>query len=371
MKKNIFKIIAIPVICMTLLGLTGCKINNRNELNTIQNDLEDLLNETQLNTFYGDGYNLRYSAKWEKYTASSSDGQKKDALTYNREIYLIPLGVSSLSEFEKTFNMDFGNYSDQKKLYDGFYNNWNKGNYMISGGSNMFRAMKDDIYYAYMDYKDTVNKRAGRLYLIVSKSYNVVISFMSDTTNSSSQDDSKIMEILNTINITTKYDNELANSLNSMTNWNRYSSSRQGAAGVKKDINGEWKLLGDSDGYWIFKNNEFWWYKSQSDLNDNYWYGSTKILTGREGIKSVGLSEDNFNQLLANNSGKVNADNIYTIIFTPSKIISNGVDKSSTNINGEDWQMVWIIVDHGSDGLEAQVLNVKNQDTSYYVKYKD
>jgi len=45
-----------------------------------------------------------------------------------------------------------------------------------------------------MNYKDTYNNRNGKLYLIVSKNNNIVISFMSDTTNSSSQDDSKLTQ---------------------------------------------------------------------------------------------------------------------------------------------------------------------------------
>ena len=32
---------------------------------------------------------------------------------------------------------------------------------------------------------------------------------------------------------------------------------------------------------------------------------------------------------------------------------------------------VWIIVDHGKEGIEGQVLNVSNSSTSYYVKIKD
>ncbi|MBR2744538.1 MAG: hypothetical protein IKE01_04510 [Clostridia bacterium] len=368
MKKNVFRIFGIIFICTMLVTLTGCGIDTKKILNNLNQEIN---RENQINTFYGEGYDLKYNSEWEKYEALSTDNKKTDALTYKRELYLVPMGVSSLSEFEKSLNIDFSNYSGQKKLYDEFSNNWNKGSYIVSGGSYSFRNLKDDISYAYMNYKDSSNNRTGNLYLIVSKSNNIVISLMSDTTNSSSKDDSKIMDILRTINITKKYDNEMASYLDAMSNWNRYSSSRQGASGMRKDINGEWKVLSSSDSYWVFKNNEFWWYKSQKDLNDNYWYGKTRIMTGKEGIKAVGLSEDNYNRMIANNSGKVSENNIYTIIFTPSKIISDGTDKSSTNITGEDWHMVWILVDHGSDGLEAQVLNVKNQETSYYVKYKD
>ena len=156
-----------------------------------------------------------------------------------------------------------------------------------------------------------------------------------------------------------------------MSAWNQYSHLRQGTLGTKKDINGGWKTLSDSEAYWVFKNGEFWWYKSINDLNDNYWYGKTRILTGKSGLKEVGLDESRVDYIVANADGKVSSDNIYTIIFTPSKVISGGVDKSATNMTGEDWHMVWIIVDHGSEGLEAQVMNVKTAETAYLVKIND
>lgn len=33
--------------------------------------------------------------------------------------------------------------------------------------------------------------------------------------------------------------------------------------------------------------------------------------------------------------------------------------------------MVWIIVDHGTEGLEAEMLNVKTAEMSYLVKLSD
>ena len=48
------------------------------------------------------------------------------------------------------------------------------------------------------------------------------------------------------------------------------------------------------------------------------------------------------------------------------------MDKSDTNIP-KDFKLnyVWIIVDHGEDGIEAQVMDIDSYDTSYYVKISD
>ena len=138
------------------------------------------------------------------------------------------------------------------------------------------------------------------------------------------------------------------------------------------EIYGGWKTQSpDAETYWVFDNNEFWWYQSYNDLNDNYWYGKVTIETGREGLKNVGLNESSVDTIIQNSNGKVTDDDIYTLTLTPEKIISGGIDKSSTNIPEDSkWHYVWIVVDYGDEGLEGQVLNVDNGDVTYYQRSK-
>ena len=239
------------------------------------------------------------------------------------------------------------------------------------GGSGKFNLLTGTTYYATMDYGVSANNINGKMYLLIDTDYNIVISLMSNISNDFNKNSDRILDILKTIKINKKYDNELSDILSSMSAWNKYSSLRQGTLGKKKNINGGWKTLSSSETYWVFKNGEFWWYKSVNDLKDNYWYGKTQISTGKSGLKKVGLDENKVDAIIAQAGGKVTENDIYTIIFTPTKIISGGVDKSSTNIKGEVWQMVWIIVDHGSEGLEAQMMNVTTGETAYLVKLSD
>ena len=138
------------------------------------------------------------------------------------------------------------------------------------------------------------------------------------------------------------------------------------------EIYGGWKTQSpNAETYWVFDNNEFWWYQSYNDLNDNYWYGKVTIETGREGLKNVGLNESSVDTIIQNSNGKVTDDDIYTLTLTPEKIISGGIDKSSTNIPEDSkWHYVWIVVDYGDEGLEGQVLNVDNGDVTYYQRSK-
>lgn len=324
------------------------------------------------NVFYAEGYSLTYDSNWSKRTLKTTTGEEEYDLMYkNKDIILFPVGDSALSSFEEEYNFDFKTDSGKKKLYDIFYSYWNSETFNVYSGSDGFSTLTDDIYYATMDYTSSKYNQEGQLYLIVDMDSNIVISLRSIINNNFDGYDDIILKVLKTISIARVYDDEQAGILDSMSAWNQYSDLRQGKLGEKKDINGGWKTLSDSQTYWVFKNGEFWWYQSKDDLNDNYWYGKTKILTGKSGLKKVGIDEDRVEYITANTGGKVTSDDIYTIIFTPTKIISDGVDKSSTNITGEDWHMVWVIVDHGSEGLEAQVLNVKTGVTTFLVKLSD
>ena len=331
-------------------------------------------------TFVGDGYDLKYDNKWSIVTLSG--GQK--ALQYkNEKSYLAPVGKSALSDSK----VDFLTSTGKNKLYTEFYSYWNKdnGNSMkIYNGSNGFNVLKDDIYYATYDYGLSASNLKGKYYLLVSTEKNAVLSFMSNSADNVLENDKRVLELLKNIEIDYNsssnkdnddnviYDDDMYDYLNSMSNWNRYSNLRSGNLGTSTNVNGSWRILSDSETYWVFNNGKFWWYKSVNDLNDNYWYGTTKIVTGKEGLKLAGLDENKLNDIISHSSGRVTANDVYTIVCTPTKIISGGIDKSSTNISSDTtWTLVWIVVDHGSEGIEGQVLNVTSYDTSYYVKVKD
>ena len=162
---------------------------------------------------------------------------------------------------------------------------------------------------------------------------------------------------------------EIDDILDSMSNWNRYSSLRSGNLGNNKVLTGGWRILDDDEQYWEFTSNSFRWYKSVNDLNDNYWEGSIEILKGRAGFKEVGIKESKFDDILKKGA---TYNDIYTVVMTPTKIISGGVDKSSTNIkDGQKFRQIWIIVDHGSQGIEGQVYDVDSNSIGYFVKIKD
>lgn len=329
--------------------------------------------------YYGSGYELEYNRDWT--ITELSGGQ--EALEYKyQNSYFIPIGKSTLTEYTNNLNCDFDESGCRESLYNIFYDNWNTDmlskNLHLYKDSNLFNHLKDDIYYAKYDYGTSESNLTGNNYLIISKSKDVILSFMSNAKSKKLKLlDDEIIKLLKNIKIDDQSnsniieDDETYGLLDSMSNWNRYSNLRSGTLGKKLTINGGWRKLDDSEEYWKFKDGKFWWYKSANNLNDNYYYGTTKIATGLEGLKSVGLTEENLKNVLASANGKVSQNDIYAIICTPTKLISYGQDKSSTISEEAKLKEVWIIINHNDEGIEGQTMNLNTYGTSYYVKIED
>lgn len=329
--------------------------------------------------YYGSGYELEYNRDWT--ITELSGGQ--EALEYKyQNSYFIPIGKSTLTEYTNNLNCDFDENGCRESLYNIFYDNWNTDmlskNLHLYKDSNLFNHLKDDIYYAKYDYGTSESNLTGNNYLIISKSKDVILSFMSNAKSKKLKLlDDEIIKLLKNIKIDDKSnsniieDDETYGLLDSMNNWNRYSNLRSGTLGKKLTINGGWRKLDDSEEYWKFKDGKFWWYKSVNNLNDNYYYGTTKIATGLEGLKSVGLTEENLKNVLSSANGKVSQNDIYAIICTPTKLISDGQDKSSTISEEAKLKEVWIVINHNDEGIEGQTLNLNTYGTSYYVKIED
>lgn len=334
---------------------------------------------TSTKTFEGNGYTLEYNFLWKE--GNLSNGYK--VLYYNdSEAYLGPIAKTGL---DTTISCDFSLDSCQTKIYDEFYDLWNKNT--TDNGYNLYKdnlgfsrmLFDKEIYIAQMDFGKSSTNLNGRYYVLVDKDNNAVLSFMvrkgSDTSDSIFNQSKLVLESIEvdpvekTVNDDQKYINEL---LEKMRDWNKYSYLRTGTLGKNKELNGGWRILDTSKGYWVFKNGEFWWYKDYNDLNDNYWYGTTEIISGKSGIEKFGLNYVNVQKQLSESNTNVTIDDYYAIVATPKKIISGGVDKTSTNIkDGDEFNLVWVIVDHGNEGIEGQVYNVISGDIAYYYKMND
>ena len=116
----------------------------------------------------------------------------------------------------------------------------------------------------------------------------------------------------------------------------------------------------------------FYYYQSYKTLTDNYISGEYEVKTGAEGLKSVGIAEEKLEDIIKQSNNQVKESDVYTITLTPKKFVLSGIEQNDlSNVLKNSKKYVWIIVDHGSEGIEAQVLNVESATNSYYVKMKD
>ena len=132
------------------------------------------------------------------------------------------------------------------------------------------------------------------------------------------------------------------------------------------DIRGGWQSTATGGSYYVFNSdNTYYWYKSSSDLNDNYYKGEMEILRGSEAMDDLGISYDNLLTVIANSEGTVTLEDIYSIKLHPTYLISNKIDKTSTLTSEFDRKLLFVYV---SDS-EAQAIDTSTGDAYYFEKY--
>lgn len=257
--------------------------------------------------FYGKGYELEYDSNWSKSTASnSSTGEKEEILMYkDKEAYLIPIGVSSLSELTNKYNVDFTTEQGQKTIYNTFYSYWNSdATRKIYNGSNGFNILKDNIYYATMDYGTSASNIEGKHYLIISNDNNIVISFRSNINGELNKNSERILKLLKAIIITKKYDDGTSTSKNNsqetLTKGQRIGNEEYGYVTVPDN----WYKFYDVDG----NNSLQYSYANTYIVSLNVINGSIDAETAAKSIVYGTKSEEGVQQVSYNDSkiGKYN-----------------------------------------------------------------
>lgn len=131
-------------------------------------------------------------------------------------------------------------------------------------------------------------------------------------------------------------------------------------------IQGTWEIDTGSGAGFKFVEDKFMWLKSIENVNDNYWYGDVKYYNGAEAMEMAGLTEDELQSSLPG----IKAENIFLTKLDPQKIITNGEDKTSTNMNDKTlWTRLWLIQEN-KDNLVAIVIDLDTFKMEKYTKLK-
>ena len=131
-------------------------------------------------------------------------------------------------------------------------------------------------------------------------------------------------------------------------------------------IQGTWEIDTGSGAGYKFVEDKFMWLKSIENVNDNYWYGDVEYYNGAEAMEIAGLTEEELKSSLPG----LKPENIFVTKLDPEKIITDGEDKTATNMNDQTlWTRLWLI-EENEDNVVAVVFDLETFSMESYTKVK-
>ena len=129
-------------------------------------------------------------------------------------------------------------------------------------------------------------------------------------------------------------------------------------------IQGTWEIDTGSGAGYKFVDDKFMWLKSIENVNDNYWYGDVEYYNGAEAMEIAGLTEEELKSSLPG----LKPENIFVTKLDPEKIITDGEDKTATNMNDQTlWTRLWLI-EENEDNVVAVVFDLETFSMESYTK---
>lgn len=96
------------------------------------------------------------------------------------------------------------------------------------------------------------------------------------------------------------------------------------------------------------------------------WYGDVEYYNGAEAMEIAGLTEEELQSSLPG----LKPENIFVTKLDPEKIITDGEDKTATNMNDQTlWTRLWLI-EENEDNVVAVVFDLETFSMESYTKVK-
>lgn len=174
---------------------------------------EDNYNNDQYytNTYSNSNFTVTFDYNWQ----DASEKNEEMMLKYSDgKSYLMLNDTTALSDSDYKLNSE----EERKIMFDEFAEMWKKTGtereYTFEGDSTKLDILKDDIYYAYYDFK-TVNNTYYRLHILASESNNIVISYVTFINRAYQKNsiNNSVYNILKTITFTNEIDSNNLNAL--------------------------------------------------------------------------------------------------------------------------------------------------------------
>lgn len=322
--------------------------------------------------FYGQSCKIPYTNPWVEKSLTNGDA----ALIYGTEnAFLTQVGFSLLSDTGKPFITE----EDRKVFYDDLYEFWknqcnNENAFVLLGGSDGLVSLDENIYMATFDYGLSKDSASGKFIMLVDPEKNAALSFRTFAENSAEEHDKRCIDLLKKIEIdqqekVTVVDDATYDALDNMSAWNMYDDLRSGELAKEASIEGEWRILEEYSSSYIFKDGRYVNFNKKENMEENYINGSYVADYGKIGFLVAGLDESKLQEIIDNSNGQVSEEDICVLTCSIDQFVKDGVQQELPKDHFVT--QVWIIVDHGDEGIEAQVYNMNNNSLYYYVKTLD
>lgn len=337
------------------------------------------IKEDLTGTYSDKHFSINYTVPWTEGTLSTG---KKALKLMGFDSYFVFNGVSYYSD---DLSCDVENITCQQQIGSSMYNvfkkSFEKQNMQVIGSYYpTFEKINNDTYYFTIEYGLSSIEKRGKVYVVVSEKENLILSFLSNGDKENLEElDIAVKALIKGIKLnntekpkpetTTKSSSSIiSDALNSMSAWNRFESLRKGSLGTGKYLDGGWRVLSEATTYWVISGEKLYQYKEKDD-NNNVIEATCSILSGKAGMSRIGIDSTKVDGIVERSKGLVTESDFYGLDCVADKYVKDGVEE--TSFKGKTQKIAFIIVDHGTEGIEAQTLNPQTASTNYFVKYED
>lgn len=149
--------------------------------------------KNNLTVYQTDRFVLKYNKHW---TLDDSNSNKNMKLVYKDK--KTEFALNTVVTY-KSINYEVNSEETRKKLYQTLYNAWSKIDYgTLNGGTDTFLDLDNGAMYARIDYEQKNQSGIGSFYIVLSKQYDIIITYSLLTTKDLKQKvDPEVYDMIN------------------------------------------------------------------------------------------------------------------------------------------------------------------------------
>ena len=374
--KKILSLI-LSIICVSCL-FTGCAtlegikddlgLNKTNTTEIDEYEKSDNVEVEYSNYLNFDHISLPYSDEWEENNQKLASG--KTTTTIQKDGYHFYFQATTyLYETEDYLGKTFDTQKGKDAIFESFEDLYTNTAGITAKTKKELTQYSDKLWYCIFTYDDNANAYSGTIFVLVYPDANLIVSANLIGKNTKKIEKEFLNMFDNAIVDSVIVDNELYEFTQILDdkkeNENKYVNN---TGKYDVTLEGEWETTSGSKMGYKFEDGRIYWYQDIYDQSDYYWAGDAKITKGYNKVqKKYGLSEE-FENAIQRQGIKKGQYEVYGVSVNYDELIKDGYNQITKSDKEVEFIMIWIIIDNGTDGIEAQTLRINDYDIQYFDK---